>query len=172
MSNLVDAVAPPAAGFLPPSLALGEPYALRLPASVEDATLVEGERSTPLSLTAGRGTLPPADRVGVRELRAADGTVLGRTAANLFDAAESSVRPGDPARFTELGRQPTGAQAAREPSRTEWWWPLVLLALPLLVAEWLIFHRPSRRAAGRWLRGLQGGIRWPRPGRRAATPGR
>jgi Ca-activated chloride channel family protein len=172
MSNLVDAVAPPAAGYLPPSLALGEPYALRLPASVEAATLVEGDRSTPVSLTAGRGTLPPADSVGVRQLHGGDGTVLGRTAANLFDAAESSVRPGDPARFTELGRQPSAAQAAREPSRTEWWWPLVLLALPLLVAEWLLFHRPSRRAAGRWLRGLRAAMRWPRLGRRAAAPGR
>jgi hypothetical protein len=46
-----------------------------------------------------------------------------------------------------------GGQPATQPTRAEWWWPLALLALALLALEWLLFHRPTRRALRRAIGG-------------------
>ena len=149
VSNLVDFVVPSTGGVVPPSTALGEPVPLVLDAAQASVTIVDGDVETQLPLTAGRGTLPGAERVGVREVRTAAGDVIGRVAANLFDPAESAIAPGDPARFSELGRRGGGDDAPRQPARNEWWWPLAAAALALLAAEWLVFHRPGRRAIRR-----------------------
>jgi Ca-activated chloride channel homolog len=149
-SNLVDFLLPPGGGVLPPSAGLGEPISLAVDPSLEEAVVADATGEQSIALTGGRGTLPPATRVGIRELRTADGGVLGRTAANLFDAAESDVTPGDPRRIEEMGRPaPTGRGPTT--SRSEWWWPLALAALVLLVGEWLLFHRPTRRSVARAL---------------------
>ena len=145
MSNLVDFAVPAGGGVLPPSAALGEPVPVALDPANESLTLVDDGVETELRLTAGRGTLPGAERVGVRELRRTDGGLVGRIAANLFDPLESSIAPGDPARFSELGRATGENGAPRQPARTEWWWPLAAVGLVLLAAEWLLFHRPRRR---------------------------
>ncbi|HEX2222087.1 MAG TPA: BatA and WFA domain-containing protein [Candidatus Limnocylindria bacterium] len=150
MSNLVDFLLPPGEGVLPPSVALGEPLALALDPSLELAVVSDPSGEREIALTGGRATLPAATRVGIRELRTVDGAVLGRTAANLFQPDESDVTPGDPRRLEEMGRPaPSGAEATE--SRLEWWWPLALLALLLLLAEWLVFHRPTRRSIDRAL---------------------
>lgn len=159
MSNLVDFVIPAAGGVLPPSVALGEPVPILLEAEQTSVTVEDDGVETELTLTAGRGTLPPAQRVGVRELRHADGTLLGRVAANLFDPFESDIAPGDPARFSELGRSAVTDDAPRQPARNEWWWPLAIVALLVLAAEWLLFHRPTRRALDRWFGGWTGRLR-------------
>ena len=153
LSNLIDFLLPPGGGVLPPSAALGEPVLVELDPTLASVILVDGDVETEIALAGGRGVIPGAERIGVRELRTADGTRLGRIAANLLDPHESAVAPGDPARFTELGRLPGGGEPARQPSRNEWWWPIALAALAVLAAEWLLFHRPTRRAAARWLTG-------------------
>lgn len=153
LSNLVDFLLPPVDGVLPPSAALGQPVALALDPSLESVTIVDAGVERQVSLTAGRGTLPGATRVGIRELRTADGAVIGRMAANLFDATESDVAPGDPTGIVDLGRPPDQAET-RQPARSEWWWPIALLVLALLAAEWILFHRPTRRSVGRIARRL------------------
>jgi hypothetical protein len=96
--------------------------------------------------------------VGVRELRAVSDDpeladeLLGTTAANLFDPGESRVAPGDPFRISDLGRVGPATGAGDLTARNEWWWPLALVAFVLLLAEWILFHRPTRRAVGRLLR--------------------
>ena len=174
VSNLVDFLLPSGGGVLPASSALGEPIALEVDPSISSVTVVDGEIESELPLAAGRGVVPGAVRVGVRELRSQDGALLGQVASNLFDPHESAVEPGDPARFTELGRVGGDGRAPREPARNEWWLPLALAALALLTAEWLIFHRPTRRLAARWFRGTTGAIRaagGPRRPRLPLTPG-
>ena len=100
-------------------------------------------------------TLTGAERVGIRELIAVgdagtvDGETLGTTAVNLFSPDESDVTPGDRTRIVDMGRVPPPGQEAVQPARAEWWWPLTLAALGLLVIEWLLFHRPTRRALRR-----------------------
>ena len=59
------------------------------------------------------------------------------------------MAPGDPQRIIDMGRVAEDDQPATQPTRAEWWWPLALAGLALLAVEWLLFHRPTRRALGR-----------------------
>jgi Ca-activated chloride channel family protein len=152
MSNLADFLLPPGDGVLPPSANLGEPIQLALDPSLSSVNVVEGGSTTNVSLVAGRGVIPGATSVGIRELRDPSGATIGRTAANLFDPAESKIAPGDPTRIQEMGRGPSGSRASTIPTRAEWWWPLAAAALALLSIEWLLFHRPTRRTLSRLLR--------------------
>ncbi|HEY6609051.1 MAG TPA: BatA and WFA domain-containing protein [Candidatus Limnocylindria bacterium] len=164
MSNLVDYVLPAGDGILPSSMRLGEsitvgvdPTIERVTVTTTGATDVPGTASEAIEATVvdGRLTIPGADHVGLREIRITsdepdlDGTLLGTTAVNLFSADESDVAPGDATRIVEMGRVPDEDSTPAQSARSEWWWPLVLLALILLAAEWILFHRPTRRTMRR-----------------------
>jgi hypothetical protein len=158
-SNLVDFLLPAAEGVLPSSMPLGASLAVSVDPSVTRVVLSttggDGTTTTELPVVGGRVTLPGADSVGLRELRAAGedgegtGTLLGSTAINLFSSDESDVAPGDPERLVEMGRVTAGDERPAQPTRAEWWWPLALVALALLAIEWLLFHRPTRRSLRR-----------------------
>jgi Ca-activated chloride channel homolog len=157
MSNLVDAVLPAGDGILPSSTRLGETLTLSVDPRIERVAAVTGDLEEVLPVAGGRLIVPGAGRVGVRQLRVVggelDGSTLGRTAVNLFRADESDVAPGDPMGLVDMGRVTDGGQPATQPTRAEWWWPLALLALALLALEWLLFHRPTRRALRRAIGG-------------------
>lgn len=163
ISNLVDFLLPPTDGMLPPSVALAEPIPLALDPSIDEVRVVDAGTSQTIALTGGRATIPGATSTGIRELHDADGQVLGRVAANLFDPDESDVAPGDIMRIVDMGRVTSGEGSEAPPARNEWWWLLALVALGLLSVEWVLFHRPTRRTASRFLARLQ---------RRPATAGR
>jgi len=160
MSNLVDYLLPASEGILPSSMPLGESFTASLDPGVERVSVVTtgadgAGTAIEIGVVGGQLTLPGADAVGVREVRAISddpdlgGTVLGRTAVNLFSADESDVAPGDPQRITEMGRVTADDGDTGQPTRAEWWWPLALAALLLLAVEWLLFHRPTRRTLAR-----------------------
>jgi len=164
MSNLVDYLLPVGDGLLPSSMALGQSTTVSVDPALTRASIVtEGAADLPggsggtteVTVIGGQLAIPGAEHVGLREVRvvsdddALDGTVLGRTAVNLFDADESDVAPGDPMRIVDMGRVPAGGTETTQPTRAEWWWPLALAALGLLTAEWLLFHRPTRRTLAR-----------------------
>jgi hypothetical protein len=96
--------------------------------------------------------------VGLVDLQVVDdgtghaGGSLGETAANLFNPGESRVTPGDPTRIADLGSVGPAPGSGGLSARSEWWWPLALAGLLLLLAEWILFHRPTRRAVARLLR--------------------
>ena len=166
MSNLTDYLLPAAEGVLPSSMRLGEPVTVSVDPRIERAVVTTrsatdgagADSEVEVSVAGGQLTLPGAERVGLREVRAIseapelDGTLLGATAVNLFSADESDVAPGDPARITEMGRVSSTDDGAAQPTRAEWWWPLALAALALLAVEWLLFHRPTRRTLLRAVR--------------------
>jgi hypothetical protein len=62
----------------------------------------------------------------------------------MFDAEESNIAPGDGSRVEAVG---AGAGTEAEPglARDEWWVPLALLALLLLVLEWFAYERDGAR---------------------------
>ena len=180
MSNLVDALLPSTDGVLPPSVELGQPIAVSVDPAIRRVAAVSLETGARIELdvVGGRLTVPGPREIGLVDLLVVDdgsgqgGAALGRTAANLFDPGESRVTPGDPARISDLGRVEPKPGGDGLSARSEWWWPLALGALVLLVVEWLLFHRPTRRAVARLLRGghRQGpapptpsrpGSRWP-----------
>jgi Ca-activated chloride channel family protein len=178
MSNLVDYLAPPGDGLLPISMRLGEAVSVDVDDRLATVQLVEygqpdlagdgGSFRSDLPVVDGEVTVPAARWVGVRELWAEgvlpDGTDvpelggrIGQTAANLFAPDESAVAPGDPRRIAEMGSTDPRAETATQQARAEWWWPLALAALTLLAVEWILFHRPTRRAAERLIRRWRSG---------------
>jgi Ca-activated chloride channel homolog len=159
MSNLVDYLLPVQAGVLPSSMRLGETLAVEVDPRIARAVVTTGAAGPrELPVIGGRLTIPGAELVGLREVRAIsddpdlDGSLLGRTAVNLFSADESDVAPGDPMALVDMGRVMPDAERTAASARSEWWWPLALAALALAVVEWLLFHRPSRRRLARALR--------------------
>ena len=160
MSNLVDALLPSTDGILPPSVELGQPIAVTVDPAISRVaavTVATGDR-VELDVIGGRVTVPGPRVIGLVDLQVVDdgtgagGDSLGRTSANLFDPGESRVTPGDPARIADLGRVEPAPSGDGLTARSEWWWPLALAGLVLLLIEWLLFHRPTRRAVGRLLR--------------------
>jgi hypothetical protein len=159
MSNLVDGLLPTTDGILPPAVELGQPIAVSIDPAIRRVaavTIATGERAE-LGVTGGRVTVPAPRVTGLVDLLVVDdgtghaGGSLGRTAANLFDPGESRVTPGDPARIADLGRAGPVPGGEDLTARSEWWWPLALAGLLLLMVEWFLFHRPTRRAAARLL---------------------
>lgn len=151
VSNLADALVPAEGGVLPASAGLGTPIALALDPAVSSVTVSDGATSQIVPLTGGHGTLPGAERIGIREVFDADGALVGRVAANLFSAGESDIAPGDAQRITDMGRVTSG-ETDDGTTRAEWWWPIALAVLALLLVEWVLFHRPTRRSLQRVLR--------------------
>ena len=103
-----------------------------------------------------------------------------RFAVDLFDVDESAIAPGDPARIAALGvaRETASDGAAatdRPPAREELWGPIVLLALVLLLAEWILFERDAIVRLRRWWARRGSGPESSSPGARppgAGSPGR
>ena len=166
MSSLVDHLVPETEGLLPSSMELGQATTVRVPVGVErvrvlsasEAELAGGvDTSVELTVVGGAVTIPGAEAVGTRQVVEAsddperDGGNLGQTAVNLFSADESDVAPGEPQRIVDMGRVPAEDERPAQPTRTEWWWPLVLAALALLAIEWMLFHRPTRQRLARAL---------------------
>ncbi|MEX2135374.1 MAG: BatA and WFA domain-containing protein [Chloroflexota bacterium] len=160
MSNLVDALLPSTDGILPPSVELGQPIAVSIDPAIRRVaavTVASGEQLE-LEVVGGRVTVPGPRVTGLVDLQVVDdgsgtgGVSLGRTAANLFNPGESRVTPGDPARIRDLGQVGPSPGDDGLTARSEWWWPLALAGLVLLLVEWLLFHRPTRRAVARILR--------------------
>jgi hypothetical protein len=160
MSNIVDALLPSVDGILPPSVELGQPIAVAVDPAILRVAAVTGTtgRRVELDVVGGRLTVPGLREVGLLDLQVVDdgtghgGGSLGRTAANLFDPGESRVTPGDPARIIDLGSVGPAPGSGGLSARQEWWWPLALAGLVLLLAEWVLFHRPTRRAFARLVR--------------------
>lgn len=68
-----------------------------------------------------------------------------RFAVDFFDPAESNIAPGNGERLAALGREAPDDAATSGVARDEWWVPLALLALALLMVEWLVYDRDGAR---------------------------
>ena len=113
----------------------------------------------------------------------ADPNAPARFAVDLFNAAESNIAPGSPGAIEALGGgaaasggptgspgasstgspsgaaspvpsgSPAGAASQRPPARDEFWVPIVLLVLLVLMAEWLVYQRDAVLRLWRGFRG-------------------
>jgi len=77
------------------------------------------------------------EEVGLYQVQGRDG-VQQRFAVNLFDSAESNIRPQPE---VEIGWQKSAASAGWETNPVKAWKLLLLLALAVLLFEWYIYNR-------------------------------
>jgi Ca-activated chloride channel family protein len=77
-----------------------------------------------------------------------------RFAVDLFDVDESTIAPGSAAALEALGTTTgsgAGAPQDRPPARDELWVPLLLLALAMILIEWLVYERDTLQRIRRGL---------------------
>jgi hypothetical protein len=91
----------------------------------------------------------------------------------MLDVDESRIAPGDAAKLTALGQPAAspgtgagGAPVAERPNaRDELWIPIVLVALLVLTAEWLVYERDTLARLRRSLATRFGRTKPANPGR-------
>ena len=119
----------------------GQPMELHSETAADHVTVVapRGRKLDVQRGKQGKFQFSGTDDLGVYEVRDGD-KITERFTVNLFDRAESDIRPRDK-NGIKIGYVPVEAQTHWEPARQEAWKWLVLAALVLLVFEWYIFNR-------------------------------
>ena len=149
-ANLIGWLAPGSAGALPAQVAPGEAVALPASPGAAQATVTrpDGSQESLSPGPDGRLVFTGADALGVYQVNwgarsegppaaIADGATF---AVNLFSPQESSILP---AQSLPVAAGQGEGQDATLRARREWWRPVALLALALLVAEWLVYQRAA-----------------------------
>lgn len=153
VANLVDWLAPGGAGAVPASLAVGEALSLALPPQAGSIQIIAPDGAvTLLPQEEGRVLFSGTSQTGVYRLswEQPDGALEVPFAVNLFAPQESSVLPAGSLPLS--GSEAQGDVQADGRARQELWRGLALLALVVLVLEWMVYQRA---VLNRWLRRLK-----------------
>jgi hypothetical protein len=140
-SNLVEWLAPGRRG-VPTSLQPGAPLTLLLPpsANVENISITRPDGTTDQAeIRSSQLIYTRTDQLGLYRLNLGDEQVY-TFAVNLFSPGESQIAPNQTLTISGV---PLTSQAAGQGAPREWWRALALLALGILTAEWLVYHRPT-----------------------------
>jgi Ca-activated chloride channel homolog len=156
-ANLIEWLAPGAGSAVPAQVQPGEVLVIPAPEGVRTAALSLPDRSTTrLQAESGQFIFNNTNQLGVYQVRfeSPEANGAGREAAfavNLFSLLESDLKPAGnlPGLSLQDAQTSTGAQQAMR----EWWRPLAMLALGLLVGEWLVYQRGALARLRDWLRG-------------------
>lgn len=153
MSNLINYLAPAQAFSAPDGLRPGETLLIK-PRGGDTAIGIDdpdGDRFAAQTTEAGV-LFTNSNKLGVYTV-VSNQAVLGSFAVNLFNAAESNIRP---AATISVGRAEVAATPREEVGQLEIWPWLALAAFALLLLEWWIYHRgptlPAAPGVLGWLR--------------------
>lgn len=146
VSNLIEYLAPGAGGLIPTQVGPGEPVVVPAAPSTESVTFTmpDGQRITQVPeggrVTFGANSLPGVYDV---ELLTSDGSVRrSQFAVNVFAPDESTIMPRGSLPIAEAtGSQPSTATTGRR----ELWRPFALVALLILLVEWLYYYQTTTR---------------------------
>jgi len=149
LANLVGWLTPGSGGSLPTQVAPGAAVTLAWPPEVESVKVTRPDGST-VRVVPQRGWAAFADtaQLGVYEAAwqrsdpaAGQEDERASFAVNLFSPQESDVRPAEA--LPLAGMEGTGEGERPQQARREWWRPLGLAALTLLMIEWLVYQRAA-----------------------------
>jgi hypothetical protein len=87
----------------------------------------------------GKLSFTETSELGIYEVQTG-GKTIDQFAVNLFDPAESDIRP-DPSPSIKLGEVKVQGEATTQASRKEVWKFLALIGLAILLLEWYIYNR-------------------------------
>jgi len=154
LANLTGWLAPGSGGELPAQVVPGTAVSLTLPPEVESATVTRPDGSTArLIPEAGRAVFAATEQLGIYDVtwnrskptgsESAEGakTSQAHFAVNLFSPQESDVRPAETLPVLATGE--AGDDERSGQVRREWWRALALIAMALLLAEWMVYQRAT-----------------------------
>lgn len=123
------------------SVSPGRLVTLRSSSNAEKLTVTapDGQTETVSRTQGGTFNFADADQLGVYRVLE-NGQPRQAFAVNLFDSAESDIRPR-PENSIKIGYVEVTGEGGGEGTRRELWRPLLLAALFVLVAEWYIYNR-------------------------------
>ena len=147
MANLLDWFSPADIIAQPAGLSIGDVLTISPPLRA-DSIRITAPDATVYVLPAGGDTLAftQTDQLGLYQLDVIEADEVTRSqpfAVNLFATGESDIRPV-PADELRLGGAGEGAIADEQLGLQEFWLPLAVLALLLLMIEWWVYHRRLR----------------------------
>jgi hypothetical protein len=135
--NMLDYLAGTGEGLEGGTIRPGTPVSLESPTAIEIRT--PSGRSIDAPSRLGKAVLSETGELGVYEGRSGGKTVR-RFAVNLFDPAESAIRP-DAAPAIKIGEVTVSGETSWEAGRREIWKYLALAGLAVLLLEWYIYVR-------------------------------
>jgi hypothetical protein len=123
------------------SVRLGEPVIFEGPSpqAKPKIRLPSGEVTAPKKGASGKFSFAGTEKLGVYEV-SVDKKPFRQFAVNLFDRAESNIRP-NPKPSIQIGYVEVAGQSSWEAARRETWKWLLLLGLAVLLLEWYIYNR-------------------------------
>jgi len=166
--NLVDWLVPGLGGPLPAQVAPGSSVSFDLspsggsqPAGEEVATVRRPDGSSvQVQPENGQVVFTDTNELGIYQV--SWGKDQGAEfAVNLFSRQESDIRPADSLGGASSAPASNATTAAGQRGMREFWHPLALLALGLLVGEWLVYQRAGLARGRDWIAGRLGGLFQP-----------
>ena len=152
LANLTGWLAPGSGGDLATQVVPGTAVSLTLPPQAESATVARPDGSTTrLIPEGGRALYADTGQLGTYDVAwnpsepSIDGgfqgseTTQAHFAVNLFSPQESDVRPAETLPVLATGEGKDDERSGQV--RREWWRALALIAMALLIAEWLVYQR-------------------------------
>jgi Ca-activated chloride channel homolog len=152
IANLIQWLVPAGGLALPEDVQLGQNVSIALPPEISRVEIISPSGLISTGTIEDRSLrFSDTTQVGIYSLLI-NGEQAGAFAVNLISPAESDIRPAPTLVITaSSGTEQTGQSEAR----LEWWRNLALLALGLLMIEWLVYQRS---ALSRWGSVLAGWI--------------
>jgi Ca-activated chloride channel family protein len=140
-ANLIHWLAPGSGGELPTQVAPGESLTLVLPPEASTVSVTRPDGSTArLTQVNGRVIYGDIVQLGVYQLHWGEGQGAS-FAVNLFSPQESDIQPAENLPILEAQNQQASLKDGR--ARREWWRPLALVSLGLLMIEWIVYQRAA-----------------------------
>ncbi len=140
-SNLINYLVPPSAFDASRSLQPGESIAIVPPPAAGQIVIASPSGEThPLNIEGGTVTFSRTDEIGYYAVNflSPDSSTAEYFAVNLFDPAESDIRPRD---AIQVGTVSVTSGISNQVGQRELWTWLAALALIVLMIEWQVYHR-------------------------------
>ena len=141
IANLVDWLLPGRIGEIPDQVTPGQVLTFTPPHEITTLTVTRPDGiSTQLGVQEGRALFADTTQLGVyRVTWGKDQSLV--FVVNLVNPQESDILPAESLPFFD-GTSET-ENSFQQQARQEWWRPLALIALILLVFEWLVYNRAT-----------------------------
>jgi hypothetical protein len=146
MANLMNYLAPGAVNLLPNQLQAGGSLNLSLPPAVSEVQISNPDGTIlNFEISEGSLTLPPLMQVGLYQLSLISDSSsqvkdIASFAVNFLNPSESDIQV-QPDLLTDSAQTSSGQSLSTQPAYREWWRYLALLALLILLLEWMLYHR-------------------------------